>query len=296
LVRVARCVRSSDDPPPPRPRDPNRSRAPRTERDVANDVVFGVVAVDLLYRHDRLDMEVGNSFRRAVYDAVLARLKIYSDSTTPEARAPAKSWRLQDRILERQFSLSPPFTEEAKKDLQMAHPQLPFFSEAQTASRRVLRANDCQASDDPVSSSLIAWITYTVWIGENSAALIARTRPVGYGEKVGTSDWLLPVFVEHDRSPHAERMALVQLGEVIKSNGGKLHPDAPIKGGVCVYASHTPCISCMAVFCQFKRKLPGVKLYFIFDDWQDTRRWFDDGSAVATAEAAAAGDEELIGG
>jgi len=297
----ARDVEVVEEPPPRRMREPNRSGGPRTERDVANDVVFGVVAVDLLFRHDRLDMEVGCSFQRAVYDAVLGRLRKYADSTTSEARAPAKSWRLQDRVLERQFSLSPPYTLQAAADLRMAHPDLPFYGEAQRSSRAILRDHKVEAADDPVSSALIAWIAYAVSVGgEAVRGSTSRTRAIGYGEKVPVSEWLLPVFVEHDRSPHAERMAMLFLGEEIKSRGGKLHPDAKIKGGVCVYASHTPCISCLACFCQFRRKLPGVNLWVCFDDWHDTRRWFDDGSAVAAAEAAAAGqdfdDDADVGG
>lgn len=281
---------------PARPWD---SRSPRTELQVANDVVFGVVAVDLLFRHDRLDTEVLNSFRRAVYDPVLDRLRVLADHTTPQARSPAKSWRLQDRILERQFSLGPPFTEEAAVDLNMVRPRLPFgearLGEARRQARSLLRVSGAEATDDPVSSALIAWIGYTIAIGPGSETVSCdcRTRPFGYGDKAGVSEWLLPVFVEHDRSPHSERMALVYLGKVIKNKGGKLHPDDPIKGATYVYASHTPCISCLAVFCQFKRKLPGVRLTVIFDDWQDTRRWFDDGKAAALAEAATAVDDEM---
>lgn len=258
---------------PPEP----RSQAHRTERDVANDVVFGVVAIELLFSHDRLDMEVGSAFRRAVYDPVLERFKLYSDSTTPEARAPAKSWRLQDRVLERQFSLSNYFTEEVAVDLQMHQAGDPLLPAARLGSRAVLRDAEVEAGDDPVSSQLIAWSAHGLWVGgAKDATSICRRRPFGYAaEKPGVSEWLLPVFVEHDRSSHAERMALLSMGEVIKANGGQLHPEAAVRGVATVYASHTPCISCLAVFCQFKRKLPNVRLYFIFDTWSDTRRWID---------------------
>lgn len=292
LPLVAVAVRDAyDDPPVREPREPSRNRGPRTERDVANDVVFGVVAVELLFGHDRLDEEVGCAFQRAVFDPVMERLKFYADPTTPEARSPAKSWRLQDRILERQFSLSGPFTEQASLDLNMSHMNDPFFPEAQRASRAVLASHDVEATDDPVSSALIAWSSHNLTIGEGPRAVtsLCRTRPVGYGDKVPVSEWLLPVFVEHDRSNHAERMALLYMGHIVKDAGGRLHPDAPIKGTVAVYASHTPCISCLSVFCQFKQKLPGVRLWVIFDAWSSTRRWIDDGSAVEAALAAADG-------
>jgi len=276
--------------PPPEP----RSRGPRTERDVANDVVFGVVAVELLFNHDRLDEEVGAAFRRAVYDPVMERLREYSDSNTSEARAPAKSWRLQDRVLERQFSLSNYFTDEAGEDLEISRARVrePVLPAARLDSRVILRNARVEATDDPVSSALIAWSSHGIWMGDSPVPTsLCRRRPFGYAsEKPGVSEWLLPVFVEHDRSSHAERMALLALGEVIKGAGGKLHPDSKINGAACVYASHTPCISCLAVFCQFKRKLPNVRLLFCFDVWGENKRWIDD--KVLTEKDPGEEDEE----
>eukprot|EP00931_Biecheleriopsis_adriatica_P024397 TRINITY_DN15211_c1_g2_i1.p1 TRINITY_DN15211_c1_g2~~TRINITY_DN15211_c1_g2_i1.p1 ORF type:complete len:359 (+),score=40.12 TRINITY_DN15211_c1_g2_i1:50-1078(+) len=257
---------------PPEP----RARGPRTERDVANDVVFGVVAVDLLYNHDRLDLEVGNAFRRSVYDPALKRLRFYADSNTSEARSPAKSWRLQDRTLEKQFSLSCYYTDVATSDLQMSRVQDPLLPAMQLTSRDILCDIGVKATDDPVSSALIAWTAHCFRVGDGPGAEWQRCRGRPWGYAVGkpdVSEWLLPVFVEHDRSSHAERMALLAFGELVKSAGGKLHPDSPVSGAASVYASHTPCISCMAVFCQFKRRLPGVKLHVCFDKWGETNRW-----------------------
>lgn len=270
-----------------------RSRGPRTERDVANDVVFGVVAVELLFNHDRLDEEVAHAFRRAVYEPVMDRFREYSDSTTAEARSPAKSWRLQDRVLERQFSVGNYFTERAAWELQMAQLGNPVLPAARVASRQVLCNANVEAGDDPVSSALVAWTAHAVWTeGAVPAASMCRGRPWGYAaEKPGVSEWLLPVFVEHDRSSHAERMALLALGETIKAAGMTIHPDSKIRGAVCVYASHTPCISCMAVFAQFKRKLPGVQLYFTFDTWQENKRWIDD-SSLAEGKGGSVGSDE----
>eukprot|EP00438_Fugacium_kawagutii_P010645 Skav210564 [mRNA] locus=scaffold2317:150940:153419:+ [translate_table: standard] len=71
-LRLHRAARGGDPKAPPEP----RARGPRSERDVANDVVFGVVAVDLLFNHDRLDEEVGEAFRRSVYDPAWKRLRL----------------------------------------------------------------------------------------------------------------------------------------------------------------------------------------------------------------------------
>lgn len=249
---------------------------------MSNDVVFGVVAVELLTTHDRLDMEVSEAFRRTVFVPVLQRLRFYCDSETSDAREPPKSWRLQDRVLERQFSLGCFFSQDAATALEMFDPQAIRLPKAQLVSRQVLRDSGVAATDDPVSSTLVAWTAHAIFVGDSAVpALSSRGRPWGYAaEKPEVSQWLLPVFVEHDRSPHAERMALVSLGDVVQAAGARLHPDSDIRGQCAVYCSHTPCISCLAVFCQFRRKLPNVRLFVSFDTWGENKRWIDDAALV----------------
>mmetsp|Transcript_96076 Transcript_96076/g.170504 ORF Transcript_96076/g.170504 Transcript_96076/m.170504 type:complete len:584 (+) Transcript_96076:23-1774(+) len=90
--------------------------------------------------------------------------------------------------------------------------------------------------------------------------------------------YVLPVFAQHDRSNHAERQALIKvIARVQEASGAKTDKEfeaecAEVTGTVRLYASHTPCISCMACFCQFQRLFPKVKLCVDFDDWRDTRR------------------------
>jgi len=90
--------------------------------------------------------------------------------------------------------------------------------------------------------------------------------------------YVLPVFAQHDRSNHAERQALIKvIARVQETCGAKTDAEfeaecAEVTGTVRLYASHTPCISCMACFCQFQRLFPKVKLCVDFDDWRDTRR------------------------
>lgn len=90
--------------------------------------------------------------------------------------------------------------------------------------------------------------------------------------------YVLPVFAQHDRSNHAERQALIKvIARVQEACGAKTDEEfeaecAEVTGTVRLYASHTPCISCMACFCQFQRLFPKVKLCVDFDDWRDTRR------------------------
>eukprot|EP00929_Paragymnodinium_shiwhaense_P068998 TRINITY_DN34810_c0_g1_i2.p1 TRINITY_DN34810_c0_g1~~TRINITY_DN34810_c0_g1_i2.p1 ORF type:complete len:525 (+),score=126.66 TRINITY_DN34810_c0_g1_i2:342-1916(+) len=90
--------------------------------------------------------------------------------------------------------------------------------------------------------------------------------------------YVLPVFAQHDRSNHAERQALIKvIARVQEACGAQTDSEfeaeaAEVTGTVRLYASHTPCISCMACFCQFQRLFPKVKLCVDFDDWRDTRR------------------------
>lgn len=89
---------------------------------------------------------------------------------------------------------------------------------------------------------------------------------------------MLPVFAQHDRSNHAERQALIKIIARVQDACGAKNDEefeaecAEVTGTVRLYASHTPCISCMACFCQFQRLFPKVKLCVDFDDWRDTRR------------------------
>lgn len=86
------------------------------------------------------------------------------------------------------------------------------------------------------------------------------------------------MFAQHDRSNHAERQALIKIIARVQEACGANTDDefeeecANVTGTVRLYASHTPCISCMACFCQFQRLFPKVKLCVDFDDWRDTRR------------------------
>ena len=73
---------------------------------------------------------------------------------------------------------------------------------------------------------------------------------------------LLPVLREHDRSQHAERKALLQVME--QSRG---------PGALRLYASHTLCISCLAVCCQFVAVCHEIQLLVEMDVWRETVRW-----------------------
>ena len=73
---------------------------------------------------------------------------------------------------------------------------------------------------------------------------------------------------EHDRSQHAERKALLAVAAM-----------APGPGAVLLYATHTLCISCLAVCCQFRAVCPEMRLQVEMDAWAETLRWSRKGRA-----------------
>ena len=65
------------------------------------------------------------------------------------------------------------------------------------------------------------------------------------------------------------------------------YDDSAMKGWVRLYASHTPCISCVAACCAFRGAHPGVSLAVDFDPWAVVRE-------RALKEAAEADEEKRV--
>ena len=71
------------------------------------------------------------------------------------------------------------------------------------------------------------------------------------------------VWLEHDRSWHAERQACLHVLTEAPQCRGSWH------GSVRVFAAHTPCVSCLACLVQTWCALqPGVKVLVHFDTWE----------------------------
>jgi hypothetical protein len=93
---------------------------------------------------------------------------------------------------------------------------------------------------------------------------------------------LRPVFIEHDRSAHAERLALLSLARVASALArkadvalGDAGPEGSalarrVTGAALVRASHTPCVSCLAVLAQFRALLCEVALGVGLMAWRET--------------------------
>ncbi|CAE7225480.1 MRL1, partial [Symbiodinium microadriaticum] len=108
------------------------------------------------------------------------------------------STRLHLPALERSFSLGRHFTEEALEALCLA-PSPCWLPTARFRSREALLASESLAASatEPVAAAIAAWASQTL-----SRHRLPPRYTAGFGTaEVGAP---LPVFVEHDRSQHAE--------------------------------------------------------------------------------------------
>eukprot|EP00439_Symbiodinium_sp_Y106_P031945 s5349_g3.t2 len=206
-------------------------------------------------------------------------------------RAEQGSWRLHEPLLGLQPSLGWVYTTEVLQG------QLAFSSSgrwrgsARRASRRELSAALLNEDLDVSSQSIISWLAFNMQADTSGLALGVPGRCAAFGASWATDSVdgglaleqrLLPVFREHDRSQHAERMALLSVAASAASQNQVSRPDLQERaadrqstafGAVRLYATHTLCISCLAVCCQFHRLFPRVSLKVEMDTWDETLRW-----------------------
>lgn len=243
----------------------------------ADAIVHAVVAVELLHWHGKLGGTLENAFRKCVYVPVLPRLRRLTNRTASSddfkidrnGRKGSRPSRVHDATLEKQFTLGNVFTAEALLALGKGK-DAPWMQLAQYRSRQELLIAETEAAEDPAAKDLVAFSQGHVTL-EDGTVLSVRDRGVGHGD-AKPCIWILPVFVDHDRSSHAERQALLVLLESLP-----IHEDEGVehrvRGAMRVYASHTPCISCLSSMCQFSRAFEGADLKVTFDTWRETRRW-----------------------
>jgi len=276
------CLAISERPPPPKP--PRERRMSQREKQ-ADAIVHAVVAVELLDWHGKLTGGLEHAFRKCVYTPVMPRLlrlttrersafdDYRSDQPGPEpwnGRKISRPSRVHDATLERQFTLGNIFTTEALDALGRTDDGK-WLSQAQLTGRRELISAEVEGGEDPAAKDLVSWCEAVVYTPNGKEITIAD-RPNGHTEATHNI-WVLPIFVDHDRSNHAERNAMLLVLEHMPMN--KVHEgvDGAYTGAARVYASHTPCISCLACMCQFTRAFPDCRLIVKYDNWRNTRRW-----------------------
>ncbi|CAE8584587.1 unnamed protein product, partial [Polarella glacialis] len=182
-----------------------------------------VVAMEALQWHGPVDSVLQGALWRcvgapvvAVLQAMCSRLSVLPSRT---------EGRLTDPVLERQFGLSADLTVDGFHALGLAHGKqgLPWRTWAACGSRRPLASGGSGTffAEEPTSKDLTAWAS---WL---TSATRCRARAQGHGTisaSEGSSQslcaadasapgsrQLLPVQVQHDRAPHAERQLLVAM-------------------------------------------------------------------------------------
>ncbi|CAE8720160.1 unnamed protein product [Polarella glacialis] len=183
--------------------------------------------------------------------------------------------------------------------------------EAQNATCAVLAhwfQDSAWLPSEAVGRELVVWVSYSVGPTsvEQPQAGMGLLRSRGEVVSHGRNPWQLgetllpPVFSHHDRKQHAERRALLRVADRLlhfaaQLDEEKMASSAEHEGGrtdswkrsddleassrlaegiggtVRLYATHTPCVSCLAIFCQFKALFPQVRLSIAFSTWRDTR-------------------------
>ncbi|CAK9014963.1 unnamed protein product [Durusdinium trenchii] len=176
-----------------------------------------------------------------------AMQRLHTLAGSIKSRGP--TWRLHEPILEEQPSLGWVFTVEALNQLKLLGPA--------TGARLHARRELCNKGipEEVGSQAIVAWLAYQV-NASGAGHRCSLNRCVAFGAGWGRDNepfadgmnpeqCLVPILREHDRSQHAERKALLAVA-------GALGKDTNVCGSVRLYASHTLCISCLAVCCQFR--------------------------------------------
>lgn len=270
--------KGGDNPPPPPPRPPRERKMTDIEKQ-ADAIVHAVVAVELLHWHGKLGGTLENAFRKCVFVPVLPRLKrlctreessedFKIDKAT--GRKLSRPSRVHDSTLEKQFTLGYAFTDVALRALSRGTSGS-WYNLAQYKSRQELLLASTKPEEDPQAKDLVAFSQGFI---SNAGKEIVQVT----GRAVGHADakqniWILPVFVDHDRSSHAERQALLAFLEASPLDSVTEGVAKGVTGHLRVYASHTPCISCLSSMCQFTRAFEGATMQVSYDTWKETRRW-----------------------
>mmetsp|Transcript_123776 Transcript_123776/g.214580 ORF Transcript_123776/g.214580 Transcript_123776/m.214580 type:complete len:215 (+) Transcript_123776:42-686(+) len=162
--------------------------------------------------------------------------------------------------------------------LEQEHPQEMEAWSAAEAPRSVQPISVQPKQDEPVGSdpsaeSIVAWLTSTIYVREELVmAEPGRLFYWGIPRNVDAHirDMMQPVFSHINRDDHCERYGFLHTVRAIVRRCG-LDATDECSGRVSLYVSHFPCISCIAVFCQFIRFFPSVRLEVDFDNMWRTR-------------------------
>eukprot|EP00397_Hematodinium_sp_SG-2012_P017065 GEMP01017435.1.p1 GENE.GEMP01017435.1~~GEMP01017435.1.p1 ORF type:complete len:655 (+),score=161.50 GEMP01017435.1:213-2177(+) len=116
-----------------------------------------------------------------------------------------------------------------------------------------LRKQGNQLPSKPQADAIYSWMQYDFDTKSNRGNVVAP------GHHRALKHDILPVYSLHRREDHSERRCLAIA-----------HALTPERGVLQIYSSHTPCISCLACYWQFKKMYPNVTLEVAFDPYEAT--------------------------
>jgi len=139
------------------------------------------------------------------------------------------------------------------------------------AQEAVLRVSWWSCPHAAVSShGVAAWVAANLQIGATHLDEPGRVYFADDSSQLSilVERMLQPIFLQAPRGGHAERRALIDLLRSVARSfkSGNSESWAEVTGDVQLYASHYPCISCLATIAQFTRRLPCITMQVEFDN------------------------------
>ncbi|CAE8669265.1 unnamed protein product, partial [Polarella glacialis] len=143
-------------------------------------------------------------------------------------------------------------------------------------ARRECRSSAGERWRIPSTDTVLAFVAWDVSSSASSssgrwrnAGRVYRSAdaPLGRQGGRGAEELLRPLRQHIRRDAHPERLALLELFEEIGGRQEEMRGAlAGCRGWVQVYVTQYPCLSCLAVFCQFCRRCPQTQLEVDFDN------------------------------
>ncbi|CAE7250134.1 unnamed protein product [Symbiodinium sp. CCMP2592] len=174
-----------------------------------------VVASEILQWHGHVPGQFWAEFVNVVGKPAERQLRLLCN---PELQRDRNQARLHAPTLERQFGLSPLFSQEVLHCLGMRDPEsiATWLGYPRTVARRC--SQHVSTAADPTSKHLAAWASWTLL---HESPIACRSRCHGHAVSDEVVQMLCPVQVQHDRRPHAERQLLEALAATLRHRSFK---------------------------------------------------------------------------
>lgn len=135
------------------------------------------------------------------------------------------------------------------------------------------RRAEMPVGSSPSTESIVSHVSFKIFhksrlMSVEPGRLFFSEIPRGVDPRI--HEMLQPIFSHINRDDHSERAAFLHLCRAFLKRCGWEGSD-DCSGWIRLYVTHFPCISCVAVTCQFVRFFPAVRLEMDFDNMWKTR-------------------------